>query len=334
MALVLLPLLVVGAYAIPAVWKLGGSVGAILENNYVSIQSAQHMQDVLRNLQLAESDGHLAVALPGLRDEFFYWLSIENHSITEIDELEAAHDIDVSARRLFDELASNGEGTRHEAEFDYLLGDTNLLIRLNELAMWRNDVRLRTMARSLAYTLILGFLVAIIAGAWLSWSMSRKLTRPLTKLAARLGEITESLDKLPNIGPQRLAELQSVAVSFNEMADRLRKYQQLNIERILFEKKKIESIIEHLEHGVVLVDHDGRVAHLNEIAAIALGLDEIDVNGLSFNSLPTVSRSYTRIRDELGRENDDSFARSVEIAVHLRGRDHSFLVNRTRLSDA
>jgi nitrogen fixation/metabolism regulation signal transduction histidine kinase len=60
-----------------------------------------------------------------------------------------------------------------------------------------------------------------------------------------------------------VTELQLVADSFNHMADRLEYYQQLNVDRLVFEKRKVELIFQNLEHGVVLIDHDGSVAHIN-----------------------------------------------------------------------
>ncbi len=50
------------------------------------------------------------------------------------------------------------------------------------------------------------------------------------------------------------------------MAERLEQYDKLNVERLVYEKSKTEAIIESLEDGVVLIDSDGIVAHINEIA--------------------------------------------------------------------
>ena len=57
------------------------------------------------------------------------------------------------------------------------------------------------------------------------------------------------------------------------MAERLEQYDKLNVERLVYEKSKTEAIIESLEDGVVLIDSDGIVAHINEIASLILGVD-------------------------------------------------------------
>jgi hypothetical protein len=80
----------VGAFAVPAVWRLGAALSSALENNYMSIQCAQHMQAALSNLRIAQLDGDAKQAIPGLRDEFFYWLNIEYEAITEVGEPETA----------------------------------------------------------------------------------------------------------------------------------------------------------------------------------------------------------------------------------------------------
>ncbi len=333
MLMVLSPVLLVGAYAVPAVWNLGAALRSVLENNYISIQCAQHLQAVLSGLRVAELEGDAKPAIPGLRDEFFYWLNIEYQAITEVGEPETARNLDDQATQLFTKIAVSPPGIRHDSEFDQLFAGTNTLIRLNEMAMWRNDVLLRNLSRRVASTLILSFLLAFAVGIGLSWLIAKNIARPLTELASELSDVGEDLTISRRLEPQTVTELQLVAESFNQMATRLEYYQRLNVERLLFEKKKVESILQNLEHGVVLIDREGIVAHINEIAQIVLGLDGASVVGKPFSNLPTGSRGYIRIRNQLSTPGKNALSYPMELDVNFRGRDHNFLVNQARLSE-
>jgi hypothetical protein len=55
------------------------------------------------------------------------------------------------------------------------------------------------------------------------------------------------------------------------MEERLEYYDQMNVERLVFEKRKTEAIIESLEDVFVLIDAQGVIAHINEVGAIILG---------------------------------------------------------------
>jgi two-component system, NtrC family, sensor histidine kinase KinB len=238
MLLGLIPVLLVGAFAVPAVWRLGAALRSVLENNYISIQCAQHMQAALSNLRIAQLEGDAKQAIPGLRDEFFYWLNIEHQAITEVGEPETAAKINSGATQLFTQFAASESGARYDSEFDQLVISTNDLIRLNEMAVWRNDVRLRHLSRGVASTLVLSLLLAFAAGIGLSWFISKSVARPLTELSAQLSGVGEDLKVSRRLEPQSMTELQLVADSFNYMADRLEYYQQLNVDRLLFEKKR------------------------------------------------------------------------------------------------
>ena len=126
--------------------------------------------------------------------------------------------------------------------------------------------------------------------------MGWALSRPLTELAERLRGISQRKSHV-RLGPQTLAELDEVAREFNQMAERLENYDRMNVERIVYEKSKTEAIIESLEDGVVLIDSDGIVAHINEVAALIMGIEPADALGSRFDDLSSNHPHYLRVRD-------------------------------------
>jgi two-component system, NtrC family, sensor histidine kinase KinB len=315
-----------GVYALPRVYQLGTSIRDTLYRNYISIEAAQHMQDALRVLQLAERDGHGRDALPSSRATFMHWMDIEDHDFTEVGEPELAHDIQGRGQRLFDEIAAAPPQARHDSEFDELNARLNDLIAMNQAAMWRADSRAAGLGRRLTYEFAGGLLALLVTGTAFSWALGWALARPLTELAERLRGLSQRHTQV-RLGPQRLAELDAVAREFNQMAEQLEQYEKLNVERLLYEKRKTEAIIESLEDGVVLIDSAGIVTHINEIAALIMDIEPADALGSPFDDLSSNSPHYRRVRDALrGLRRAAPDGPRTEVQLHVRGRDHSYVL--------
>jgi two-component system, NtrC family, sensor histidine kinase KinB len=315
-----------GLYALPRVYRLGTSTRETLHRNYISIEAAQHMHEALRVLQLAERDGHTRDALESSRATFMHWMDIENHDFTELGEPELAHDIQSRGQRLFDEIGAAPPGARHDREFDELHARLNDLIAMNQAAMWRADSRAAGLGRRLTYEFAGGLLALLVTGTALSWGLGWALARPLTELAERLRGLSQRHTQV-RLGPQPLAELDAVAREFNQMAEQLEQYEKLNVERLLYEKRKTEAIIESLEDGVVLIDSAGIVTHINEIAALIMDIEPAEALGSPFDDLSSNSPHYRRVRDALrGLRRAAPDGPRTEVQLHVRGRDHSYVL--------
>ena len=282
------------------------------------------MHEALRVLQLAERDGHARDALPSARATFMHWMDIEDHDFTEVGEPELAHDIQGRGQRLFDEIAAAPPRARHDSEFDELHARMNDLIAMNQAAMLRADSRAARLGRRLTYEFAGGLLALLVTGTALSWGLGWALARPLTELAERLRGLSQRNTQV-RLGPQPLAELDEVAREFNQMAEQLEQYEKLNVERLLYEKRKTEAIIESLEDGVVLIDSAGIVTHINEIAALIMDIEPADALGSPFDDLSSNSPHYRRVRDALRGLQARGAGRTAHRGAVARARARSFL---------
>ncbi len=315
-----------GVYALPRVYELGGAIRKTLYRNYVSIEAAQHMHAALHELQIAELEGNASQALPAARSRFMHWMDIEKHDFTEPGEPELARDIEARGRRLFGEIAASPAGARHDQEFAELHARLDDLVAINEAAMFRADSRAMELGQRLTYEFAVGLIGLFLTGAVLSWGLGLALSRPLTELAERLRGVSQRKSEV-RLGPQRLEELDAVAREFNQMAERLEQYEKLNVERLLYEKSKIEAIIDGLEDGIVLIDTDGLVTHINEVAAFIVGVEPAEALGSPFDDLSSNHPHYLRIRDALRQmRKAEPEAQRVEVQLHVRGRDHSYVL--------
>ena len=328
--LVLGMVLLLGFYEVPRISELGGAVSDVLQRNYISILAGRHMQMALHRLQAAELQGDAHPALADDSNEYNYWMDVEIQSLTEVGEGELAHDLQVNAKRLFAQIASSPPGTHHDRQFEYLQNHLTDLVEMNQNAMYRDEARALSLSRRLTLTFAAGLLVASVLGVVLSSTLGRAIARPLTELAQRLHGVGEG--KTPvRLGPQKLAELDTVAHEFNQMAERLEYYDQMNVERLVFEKRKTEAILGSLEDGLILIDSAGIVTHINEVASIIVGIERNDALGKSFNDLESNHPHYVRVRDALRILEKDENGRRVEVELHIRGRAHSYVLKPVKL---
>ena len=326
--------MLLGAYTLPRLYSLGGAIRNTLYRNYVSIDAAQHMHAALNRLQLAERDGKARSELSATQSDFMHYMDIEDHDYTEIGEPELAHDIRARGDQLFAAIASSPPGVRHDDLFDALNHRLDDLIQMNKAAMFRADSRSSRISRRLAYEYTGGLLAVLLFGAALAWGLGYRLAKPLSELADRLRGVSQRKSQV-RLGPQTLAELESVAREFNQMAERLEQYDKLNVERLVYEKSKTEAIIESLEDGVVLIDSAGIVAHINEIASLIMGLEPGEALGSPFDDLSSNHPHYLRVRDALRTlRKSGPLEQRIEVQLHVRGRDHSYVLKPVPLRES
>jgi NtrC-family two-component system sensor histidine kinase KinB len=320
--------LVFGALALPEVHRLGGSIRETLYRNYVSIEAARRMHAALWDLQLALRDGKALQVLPHSRDEFMHWIEVEEGDITEVGEGPLARDIHQRSQRLFDGIARDGGRApgAHDAEFSALHGDLDQLIEMNRDAMFRADSRAVRIGDRLTYELGAGLMVLLFVGFALAWTLAWNISRPLAELTDRLRSFSLRGPSV-RLSKQPLAELDAVAAEFNKMAERLEQFEKLNVDRLVYEKNKTEAIIENIEDGIVLIDSEGVITHLNQVAAIILGVEREEALGSAFDDLNTSHPHYLRVRAALhAAVHQPPDSQRVEVDLHVRGRDHTYVL--------
>lgn len=124
--------------------------------------------------------------------------------------------------------------------------------------------------RKNAYSWIVAvFFIAVI----ISRILARNLSRPVINLieGARMvskGEFPEI--KKVNTGD----ELQDLSLTFNNMVKSLKKFNDLQVDKIINERTKTESIIFSIDDGIVLTDFKGRLMLVNERAMELMEISE------------------------------------------------------------
>ncbi|MEY2975950.1 MAG: two-component system sensor histidine kinase NblS [Prochlorotrichaceae cyanobacterium] len=167
------------------------------------------------------------------------------------------------------------------------------------------------LTRDVTIAVFISIWVMVILGAVFN---ALTITRPITELLLGVKNITSGNFKqrvdLPFGG-----ELGELIYSFNEMAERLERYEAQNIEELTAEKAKLETLVSTIADGAILLDNQMQIILANSTARRIFNWEESDILGNSIlNCLPLT----------VCNELSSPLASIVEEEHH---REHQALVN-------
>ena len=120
----------------------------------------------------------------------------------------------------------------------------------------------------------------------------RMLTEGIKEIALKNYEKRIYIDNKDEFG--------EMAQAFNQMASQLYQYEHSNISRLMFEKKRVEIIINQMEDAVIGLDADNRILFINHMAEGLFYLKEAEITG---KQAPDIAAHNDLLRTVLGKKN-------------------------------
>ncbi len=190
--------------------------------------------------------------------------------------------------------------------------------------------------RNLTLFATLGLAVALFVMLVFSLWVVRLIVRPLRHLA-------HSIHDLSPAGTHRelerytLSEFDDVTREFNGLLRRLDKYERGNVDKLVFENAKIDALINSIDDGLILLDRQGKILHVNFMAGMLLQTEPGELLGRNINDLNIATRFYINLRNALGslrREDQDEpqYSRN-EFSLTIRGRLHAYILKTVPFRD-
>ena len=251
-----------GAIGLFAINRLANESKNILKANYESIVYAKNMQRDLDNFEMSDSN---------YISDFEKNLEAQEKNITEPGELAAT----ASLRDLFEKFRQNDTSkslipiVRTKI---YLISELNM----NAIVRKSNETQ-RTANKAKLYLEILGTICLLLSFSFL-------LNFP-GYIANPIKELTEGIKQIANknysqrINIDKNDEFGELAVAFNSMAKQLNNYEHSNLAKIIFEKKRIETIINGMKDPIIGLDENRKVLFVNTTAIKILGMKETEFIG-------------------------------------------------------
>jgi signal transduction histidine kinase/HAMP domain-containing protein len=247
-------LVVVSILGMFSVYTLSADSGAILKDNYKSLDYAQQMQQALSGPLLD----------PASAAKFGHYLEQQRRNITEPGEREATDLLVQEYARLLDHPDDSPAHLRMREQL-LLISDLNLraIDRKNALAMRTADQANMVLSFIATFCLIIGFVFL--------FNFPGYIADPIRRLTEGIKEIAKG-NYRQRIHLQRHDEFGELTEAINALATKLDAYEHSNLARILFEKKRLETIIGAMHDPVIGLDEQQHVLFANEPALVLLNL--------------------------------------------------------------
>jgi len=341
-ALLVLLNLVAGFWSIYNFYALGTTIDSVLHENYRSVLAAENLVKWLErqdNALLVAGEGedeNVTGRFDQNRELFSYWYDQAVGS-QSLQSRETLRDSLLSAFRHYSLVADSMSARIKQGAFaeatqyyygsvrpasDELRGLGFRLFEINQGAMDNAMPRMQSISTQAAYgtmmTSIISLILSIIATAWLT----RVLITPAEKLTERVKEIgAGKLDlKIDVLSADEIGQLSR---EFNKMTERLKRFEQMNIEQILAEKRKSEAIVESISDGLIVTDASSVILHINRVIADLFGIDERSAVGKPVNSVIRDERIIGLIRPSSDHTQESPDHR-VNYLMFSRGEQQSF----------
>ena len=111
-------------------------------------------------------------------------------------------------------------------------------------------------------------------------------------IANPIKELTERIKEVSNRNYHQQLDFKSndefgeLGQAFNTMTSKLDEYENSNLASILFEKKRIETIINSMHDAIIGLDEKSFIIFANEVACTLIGLPEANLTGNMPRILP------------------------------------------------
>ncbi|HEU4717786.1 MAG TPA: ATP-binding protein [Bacteroidia bacterium] len=100
-------------------------------------------------------------------------------------------------------------------------------------------------------------------------------------------------------------EFGELAAAFNSMTEKLEEYESSNLAKLLFEKKRLDTVISSMHDAIIGLDENGNILFLNPVAAQLLGVKSENVTGKQASSVAATNDLLRELTRNIGKESNE-----------------------------
>ena len=254
-------LLTVSIMAIIFINLLSSKTEKLLTANYNTIRYCSEMSDAIDEIDSS------AVAVT----KFETNLKAQENNITEPGESEATQKL-----RYYFEKVKNGD--RNPATFHKINNQIYTIYQLNQKALEQKNANALSTAANAKLWLTMLTSILILISFSLVVNFPGYIANPIKLLTEGIKAIAQK-NYEQRIYIDNKDEFGEMADAFNLMAKKLYEYEHSNLSKIMFEKKRVETIINQMEDAVIGLDANNKVLFINHKAEELFNLKETVITG-------------------------------------------------------
>jgi len=256
-------------------YRLNESIKLTMQENYASIVAADNMGKsldeqlraivVMYNQNFETGENHFQQG----KSDFFYWYNkarVSTSTDNEKDVLDTLNseyqgfikdvydNIDYNIYIVNKRLILRSDYVRFVNEVQNLKRINNSILEINHISLDNSVSKVKDITQTATIFILVILFGAIAISLVFGTQFSDYIVQPITKLRESVKHIAEGHFEERLEIDENADEISSLAEEFNKMSAKLQNYEQLNLNKILYEKKKSELIIESMNEPVLMVD--------------------------------------------------------------------------------
>jgi PAS domain S-box-containing protein len=268
----------------------------ILKSNYNTLEYSRNMIFALDGMKLDSEKTIL---------NFEENLEKQTRNITEPGEKQATEKL----KESFALLSKNNSDETVKAQ---IRQDIFAIMKLNlDAIKQKSDIAKQSAETANLSIAIVGTLCFLIAFNLLV-NLPNNIANPIKELTFSIKEIANK-NYSERVHFTSHSEFGDLAKSFNTMAQKLEEYHDSNVYKLLFEKKRLETLINNMNDPIIGLDNEGVVLFANDEALKIIGLKSEDIIGKPSSELAV---SNDLIRSLILKENETPKKQPLKIFAH------------------
>ncbi len=137
----------------------------------------------------------------------------------------------------------------------------------------RSEAQARDRALLIGGMLGLMGLAVLTLGFITAHNIARRFGQPIEALAKAADQVGQGNFEV-TLPVTQATELNQLTRRFGLMAQALRKHQATNIDELLAGQQRLQAVLDSIDDGLLIIDRQGRLEHLNPVAQRQLGWDD------------------------------------------------------------
>ncbi|MFB9110272.1 ATP-binding protein [Flavobacterium gyeonganense] len=268
----------------------------ILKSNYNTLEYSRNMISALDEIKLGSKE---------TIQNFEENLEKQTRNITEPGEKQATEKL----KESFALLTKNNTDETAKAQ---IRQDIFAIMKLNlDAIKQKSDIAKKTAETSNFSIAIVGTLCFLIAFNLLV-NLPNNIANPIKELTLSIKEIANK-NYSERVHFTSHSEFGDLAKSFNTMAQKLEEYHDSNVYKLLFEKKRLETLVNNMNDPIIGLDNMGIVLFANDEALKIIGLKSEDIIGKTASELAV---SNDLIRSLILKEAETPKKQPLKIFAH------------------
>lgn len=292
-------------------YRLNESIKLTMQENYTSIIAADNMgralDEQLQAIVIMYNQNLEAGERLFEKNKFEFWswhdkARISSSTDKERNILDTLNSVYQSfTKDVYDNIDYNiyiankrqilrSDYARFTSEVQNLKRINNKILEVNHASLNDSVTTIKNITQQATIFILVILFGAIIVSLVFGSQFSDYIVKPIARLQASVTHIAEGNFEERIEIDENADEINTLAEEFNKMSEKLQRYEQLNVNKILYEKKKSELIIESMNEPVLMLDEDYNVLLSNKAFNDVFG--SLDNTQIDLKKLLTFKTSF------------------------------------------